>query len=284
MNNKNIIQVYMKQSKIFIILALFIITFIVFLIPTLTVEANTPRFKNKLSLLSMFKNETMNLKVWVDHYINQGVEKIYLIDNGSEDDPLKILNPYIESGIVKYFYLPEKHKQEGHTRSIIKEENLKEKTEWLIICDLDEFFYGFPKRLSETIDDFSKYDVVYSNWRLFGSDGLEKHPENITKSILWREPEATGTKKYIFKPSKIQNIDNIQVHSVDNDRNSITENEKIRLNHYVIQSKEYYQKVKMTRGDVAASHADGMRDMNYFHEHDQNKTFKDEDLANMKYD
>jgi len=274
----------MKQLKIAIIILLLILIILLIFISTIRVEANSPRFENKLSLLSMFKNETMNLKVWVDHYINQGVEKIYLIDNGSDDDPLKILNPYIDSGIVKYYYLPEKHKQEKHTRSIVEKENLSERTEWLIICDLDEFFYGFPKRLSETLDDFSKYDVVYSNWRMFGSDGLEKHPENITKSILWREPEVTRTTKYIFKPSKIKNVDNIQVHSLDNDENSITENEKIRLNHYVIQSKEYYQKVKMTRGDVAAAHADNVRDMNYFHKNDLNKTFKDEDLANLEYD
>jgi len=273
----------MKQYKIFIILALFIIIFIVFCIPTVNIEANTQRFENKLSLLSIFKNETMNLRVWVDHYINQGVEKIYLIDNGSEDDPLKILNPYINSGIVEYFYLPEKYKQSEHIRSIIEDKNLKEQTEWLIICDLDEFYYGFPDRLSEMLNNFSKYDIIYSNWRMFGSDGLEKHPENIVKSIVWREPKIHGTTKYIFKPSKISDFNKVQVHAVDDIENSTTENEKIRLNHYPIQSKEYFTKVKMTRGDVATEGWNNIRDMNYFHKYDQNKTFKDEDLANIKY-
>ena len=76
--------------------------------------------KVKLSLLAQMKNETMNLKVWIDHYLWQGVEKIYLIDNGSTDEPLKILKQYIDKGIVFYVSLPEKHKQVEHYKFIDK--------------------------------------------------------------------------------------------------------------------------------------------------------------------
>jgi glycosyltransferase involved in cell wall biosynthesis len=48
-----------------------------------------------LSVLSIFKNETMNLKIWIEHYLWQGVEHFYLIDNGSDDNPLNILQEYI---------------------------------------------------------------------------------------------------------------------------------------------------------------------------------------------
>jgi len=56
-----------------------------------------------LSVLAIFKNETMNLKVWIDHYLWQGVEKIYLIDNGSTDNPMPILQPYIDKGFNSCF-------------------------------------------------------------------------------------------------------------------------------------------------------------------------------------
>ena len=48
-----------------------------------------------LTLMAIFKNETFNLKIWLDHYIWQGVQHFYLIDNGSTDNPLEILNDYI---------------------------------------------------------------------------------------------------------------------------------------------------------------------------------------------
>ena len=59
-----------------------------------------------LSVLAQFKNETMNLKVWIEHYLWQGVEHFYLIDNGSTDNPLSILQEYINRGIVSYYYKP----------------------------------------------------------------------------------------------------------------------------------------------------------------------------------
>ena len=54
-----------------------------------------------LSVLAIFKNETMNLKMWIDHYLWQGVEHFYLIDNGSTDKPLAILKEYIDNSEIK---------------------------------------------------------------------------------------------------------------------------------------------------------------------------------------
>ena len=81
-----------------------------------------------LSVLSIFKNETMNLKLWLEHYLWQGVGHFYLIDNGSTDNPLSILQEYIDKGIITYFYLPEKYKQAEHYRYVFDKENLKKKT------------------------------------------------------------------------------------------------------------------------------------------------------------
>ena len=241
-------------------------------------------FKYKLCLISIFKNETMNLKTWIEHYIHQGVEHIYLIDNDSDDHPMEILKPYIDRGYVSYHFMPEKYQQMKNVIIAMEKENLSNLTEWLIICDLDEFFYGVPDNLSKTLDEFSEYDIIYSNWRMFGTDGLKEHPSNILKSILHREPNMNHT-KYIFKPRKVllnhDTLDHINsVHRLNaDDGKSIIENDKIRLNHYPIQSEEFFKKVKMTRGDVNLT--DMVRDMKYFHDSDQNKTVKDDVLANI---
>ena len=81
-----------------------------------------------LSVLSIFKNETMNLKIWIEHYLWQGVEHFYLIDNGSTDNPLSILQEYIDKNIITYFYLPEKHKQQEHYRYVFDKKNLNNKS------------------------------------------------------------------------------------------------------------------------------------------------------------
>ena len=122
--------------------------------------------------------------------------------------------------------MPERHQQSKHYKEAIKLGNITSNTKWLIVCDLDEFYYGYPNKLSDTLDEFDSYDVIYSNWRMFGSDGLIHHPEDIRKSIIWRENELHELTKYICKPSKVKDF---EIHNVSSS-NQIIENDKIRLN------------------------------------------------------
>ena len=46
----------------------------------------------------MFKNEEMIIKDWIEHYLKEGIDHFYLIDNGSTDnywEKIKIYNKYI---------------------------------------------------------------------------------------------------------------------------------------------------------------------------------------------
>ena len=247
---------------------------------------------NKIYLLSQFKNETLNLKVWIDHYIWQGVDKIYLIDNDSDDNPLEILQPYIDKGIVDYTFNPEKYKQVEHYKEVIKNKNIQNEAKWLIICDLDEFFYAPNKKLSDVLPDFEQYDVIYSNWKMFGSNGLKEHPDDIRKSIIMREKELNIHTKYIVKIKNID-IDNVEVHEINshrcldwirpipenNNKNFIIENDKIKLNHYPIQSLDFFKKVKMIRGDGMTHH--NVRDLTYFYDYDKNANYIDTELKEM---
>ena len=230
-----------------------------------------------LSVLAIFKNETMNLKVWLDHYIWQGVEHFYLIDNGSTDNPKEILQEYIDKGFVTYVYGDVKHRQQQYYKDVFNLFRLKEKTFWLAVCDLDEFFFGTQKRLSKVLRTHEKYNMVLSNWLMFGSDGLLEQPKDIRTGILYRNEEIHILTKYIFKTNSISNTDHIWIHHLENVDNTytITDNEQIHLNHYPIQSLEFFQKVKMTRGAADVPWSENVRDMSYFHNFDQAKTYKD---------
>lgn len=179
----------------------------------LYINENIPVTKKcNLSIMSIFKNETMNLKLWLEHYLWQGVEHFYLIDNDSTDNPLNILQEYIDKGIVTYYFKPEKYQQTEHYRYVFDNENLKEKTKWLCICDLDEFFFGSEQKLSNALDEYQEYDVINTHSFFYGSDNLINHPKDIRTQIIHRTSDIQNGQKYIFKPSSISNSSEIWIH------------------------------------------------------------------------
>lgn len=272
-------KTYNKVILVIILLVVIVLLSLYFQYSTLELFENYPYH---ISVIAIFKNETMNLKIWLDHYLWQGIEHFYLIDNNSDDNPDSILQPYIEKGLVTLYKFPEKYKQKEHYRKVWELENIPSKTKWLVVADLDEFWYAPNSKMSTIIDNYGDYDVIYSNWYMFGSDGLEKHPSDIRKAITRRSPEQPNSTKWICQTKNVD-VSNLGIHFFNNDENlnKKIENDKIHLNHYPIQSKEFFEKVKMTRGDVDASTHDNTRDWNYFNKYDENKTVIDTILKDM---
>lgn len=239
-----------------------------------------------LSVLAIFKNETTNLKIWLDHYLWQGVEHFYLIDNGSDDNPLSILQEYMDKGLVTYYYLPEKYKQMYHYQHVFDHANLKQKTVWLVFCDLDEFFYGVNHTLLKEIKKIEDtYDYISCEWKMFGSGGLITHPPDIRTAITHCKKDLYNIPpKYIVKTNSIQHTSEIWVHSLLGhsipSHRILNDNLNIRLNHYQIQSLEFFQKIKMTRGDVDHITKENIRDMDYFNRNDFNEAH-DETLKSL---
>ena len=59
----------------------------------------------------------------------------------------------------------------------------------------------------------------------------------------------------------------------------ITVNKFIKLNHYPIQSLDFFKEVKMTRGDATVEN--NIRDLNYFESYDKGTIYKDGTLKNL---
>jgi len=199
---------------------------------------------------------------------------------------LNILQEYIDNGIVTYYFKPEKYQQPQHYRYVFDNENLKEKTKWLCICDLDEFFFGTEKKLIDTLEDFNNYDVIYTNSFFYGSDNLIDHPTDIRTDIIHRQEDMVNGIKYIFKTSCINESSEIWIHWLVHSGSlqkkilptETTDNTKIRLNHYHIQSLEYFTNIKMTRGDVSVSQNESIRNLDYFEHYKNLSTIKDDTL------
>jgi len=241
-----------------------------------------------LSVLAQFKNETMNLKLWLDHHIWQGVNHFYLIDNGSTDFPLTILRDYIRRGIVSYFYRPEPASQVKNYRDVFAKK-IWFRTRWLAVIDLDEFLYGVDRRLVTKIRSLEHYNLIYCNWFIYGTSGCKSHPQDIRLSNIHRHPNIDPVNtKYIVKTAAIRHPSQIWIHwilrpfsdkGIKRGKKIRIANELVRLNHYVCQSEEFFNKVKSVRGNADSLNNKWTKE--YFDAHNNGATLIDETLKNI---
>jgi len=236
------------------------------------------KYKYTLCLLVICKNESMVIDEFIEHYLWQGVEHIYLIDNGSTDNTKELVQKYKQ---VSYYYLPEQHLQTDHYNKIFNK--IKNNTKWLIVADVDEYIYNRKK--GSTIKDYvktldyNKIAAVHINWKMFGSSGLKKQPKNIRKSFTLSRIKLDDNVKSILNTSLTKSLN---VHTHNYISGDIIDNPKdeIALNHYAIMSEEYFRSVKMTRGDVNMKNFNNFRDMDYFNRYDH-KEISDTELMNL---
>ena len=277
-----------------------------------------------LCLIAIFKNESHIIKEWVNHYLNQGVQQFFLIDNGSTDNYFSIIEPYIKNNII---YLVKDSKPHSQTELYNKYFlNLCKKYTWVIICDLDEFIYaknGFKKinGYLQYINNYKHISQIFIPWKMFSSNGyntLDKiQPESVIKTFTKRFDynknksvngitikENNNSFTYTKCIAKTKYLLKLDIHShkmipkFNNYYNFITPfyksniniihknmsfciiNENIlkksflNLNHYAIQSLDYFTRVKMTRND--AVHNKNVRNKEYFNRYDRNSNDKDD--------
>lgn len=253
----------------------------------------------QVSIGSIFKNEMMVLKEWLDHYIHHGIEHFYLINDNSTDDYLSVLEPYkqkitlfhntIDVGVLNRqslaydrYLLPILHKRE---------------TQWLCILDLDEYLYSpLDVSIPKILVSYTDYAVLHVNWLVFGSNGYKEQPASIVQAFTKRAPInhmfLTNAKAPIslvltYGPKYIVNsaypVEHLYVHTCiakGKYKNvstmmswmnmKIEYNPPLLINHYWVMSEEYWRKVKMVRGDADNYLSTSTRNMNYYSQYDIN--------------
>lgn len=237
--------------------------------------------KYYFSVAAMFKNESWTLKEWIEHNKHHGVDHIYLIDDFSEDDYLPILQPYIDSGYVTLFLSDVKERFIGRQIEITNRYFLPiaNESQWIANVDIDEFLYS-PKcvDIKEILKKYENYGSVITNWVWFNSNDFIEHPSggiinNFTTRAEYNakvfctihshaavngqyEPEWQNLDAPKCIANSDFNIKRFNVHEIFTDGPSINlsyktneEDPELLLNHYQLQSREYWEKVKMYRGD-----------------------------------
>ena len=225
------------------------------------------------SVGAIFKNESHCIQEWINHYLNQGADHFYLINDNSTDNSVELLKPYMDR--ITLFHSNMEHHL-GHQRNAYNINilpRLKE-TQWLLMCDLDEFVYSpMHKSIPNFLMNVPKLAQVQIIPTIFGSNNLEKQPTSLVQGFTKRTkevPSNVGSYKYIVNSN--YEYDSLNVHHATPKDLKYQSGEyfqlinipHIKLNHYICQSKEFWINVKCTRGD-----ADGylVRDMKLFEEY-----------------
>lgn len=243
-----------------------------------------PKQKNSLCVLGIFKNEELGIEEWIEHYLWQGADKIILIDNGSTDSSTDRIARWASDDRVSCIRLPQPHRQREHYWTAIKEFQIQQKWTWLLISDLDEYWFskdGDPLR--KKLKEYEDVDVVYCNWSIFGCPDVAPHPESLRSELLYRDPILGRHKhrKYFVRARKLTKSSMIDVHCVKglDSARSISDNINIQINHYVTQSCQFWTLVKMKRGDAVDPLNDNVRGLEIFREVNSSSTHKDHRLA-----
>jgi hypothetical protein len=234
----------------------------------------------RVGLMAIFKNESMGIREWIEHYVWQGVDKILLINNNSTDNwkaEIKGLEQHLtlKNGLKKH---AQKYYYNKLGQPWCKEHNI----DILIVLDLDEYmFCKNKKNLKENLQDiFSKANrpsEIRVNWTMFGSSGHSKQPESIRKSFTMKKNGIDKNIKSIIWVKDL-NKDGFRIHCHSIKGKSIKLPSIFKLNHYAIQSKEFFKKVKMSRGDASNPKTEHIRDWAYFKRYD----FKDRKDIQLK--
>jgi hypothetical protein len=241
----------------------------------------------RLTICAIFNNEAPFLKEWIEFHKMQGCEHFYLYNNGSTDNFLQVLHPYIRSGEVtltewSFTYPPQNHDewlkiQCGAYKHCVACYGAT--SDWIAFIDVDEFlFCPSGQKLTRFLLNYTPYGAVGANWCMFGTSHVEKIPskrcliEVLTRCSSLQHPHNKSYKS-IVQPKYIKDIH--MPHScvlvenfftVDSDGKRVTTEynsedgpkyDKICLNHYWTRTEKFYRERKLNseqkRGNVSNS-------------------------------
>ncbi|MBM3198620.1 MAG: hypothetical protein FJZ58_05130 [Chlamydiae bacterium] len=230
-----------------------------------------------LSVCSIFKDEAPYFKEWLEYYKLLGVQHFRLYNNESTDNYLEVLQPYIDAGEVTLIDWPSDLAHLGRDEWAWYTQlpacmdgihHLQGVSEWVAILDLDEFIVPLEHNdLVSFLQDYKQYAGVLINWQNFGTSLQWEVPENKlmmevltlkapvdskynhpVKSIVRPERVDTNSKawcphtwpylspedKWIFPNKQPYQFGKVEI-------------SKIRINHYVHKTEEYFYYSKVAK-------------------------------------
>jgi hypothetical protein len=168
-----------------------------------------------LAASTIYRDDAAYLPEWIEFHRLVGVERFFLYDNGSTDDHLEVLAPYVAENIVTLHDWPRPFLGEnGRPRAILTAfEHCvgahRDDARWIAFLDVDEFLFsptGAP--LPEVLRDYEDAPGVVVNRAEFGPSGHETKPGGLViESYLQRRqprPDEEASHKSIVDPGTVR--------------------------------------------------------------------------------
>lgn len=230
-----------------------------------------PRYPNQLVVGAIIQNQAPFLKEWLEFHMLVGVERFYLLNNLSTDNFESVLEPYIESGIVKLDHWPVEIKTQEDFNNIQCSAYRRivdltaESAKWLALIDVDEFLYPTKEeKLTDLLEDYEGFGGLSVNWQMFGTSNCRGIPEDkLMIEMLTRCAEVNNEDnlhvKTISRPELIMRVTNphfakyvkhgTQVNEekipMSGSRTSYVSVEQVRINHYWTRDQHFFESQKL---------------------------------------
>lgn len=186
------------------------------------------KYKYELAVLSIFRNEAIIMHEWIPHYLSEGVEHFFLINDHSTDNFSMQLRNY--SKYVTLIPASHEHAQEKNYNAALP--LVQKSARWVAVVDLDEFLYGGPlcggwpgspnfcnptapamfmtiEQVINTLPQKVQIGQICTPWKLFGSSGHKKQPPRVVPAFTarWRTAEGgAGQGKCIVRSRAVVSL------------------------------------------------------------------------------
>jgi len=168
-------------------------------------------FLYDLAVVAIMKNEEPYVQEWIDYHLLAGVDHFFIYDNDSTPDFKKILQPYIDAGIVTYTFYPGKCRQmESYNDAI---QRYRFFCRYMAFIDADEFI--FPKstpEITEIVDETLKADSNIAGayvYRInYGSNGEIKadYSRGLLERFTRRDKNVRKSVKSVVNPRAVSHF------------------------------------------------------------------------------
>lgn len=218
-----------------------------------------------VAICTIFKDCAPYLKEWIEFHRMLGVEHFFLYDNSSTDEPLTVLAPYIQNGVVTLTMWPTRNQEKwgkGRYAWVFTTQKAayehcatlaKDKVKWLAFIDSDEFITplqhpSIPAML-ESRDDLSAYSL---QWLVYGTSNVYEIPADhlMIELLTLRAYDRHKINKHfkvIVKPEKIKNLEGAPhgCRLLVGAKVGFLPKEEARITHYINRTVEFLYKHKI---------------------------------------
>ena len=197
-------------------------------------------YKHELSLCVCIKNEAKYVEEFVNHYIQQGVDHFYIVNNGSTDNIEEVIENIEHKNSITlitdnrdFKLLTNDDSALGHKRMLDENiyERIVQETKWAIIVDSDEFMHGKNgytiKSFLHTLDD--DVGCVYVLWNIFNpckdengnicetfstKQNTKRINHDYMRTLSWAMINANDFGKSIIRTSMINHAFKLWIHKI----------------------------------------------------------------------